>query len=66
MNEAIKQIKQGGDVLRVFNNTETGAVELTFSNDNQQAQDCKWAMPIRVFVSGNLAFFATALGKVNS
>jgi hypothetical protein len=41
MNEAIKRIKMGGNVLRAFENTETGAVELTFSNDNQPAQDCK-------------------------
>jgi hypothetical protein len=46
MNEVIKRIMQGGGVLRVFNNTVIGALELTFSNDNQQAQDCKWAMPI--------------------
>jgi hypothetical protein len=36
-NKAIKRIKVGGNVLRAFDYTETGAVELTFSNVNQPA-----------------------------
>jgi hypothetical protein len=37
MNKAMKRIKVGGNVLRAFDYTETGAVELTFSNVNQPA-----------------------------
>jgi hypothetical protein len=68
MNDAIKRIKQGGNVLRIFENAETGEIELTFSNDVllNEASGCKWAMPVRAFLSGDLAFFATVLGKVNS
>jgi hypothetical protein len=68
MNDAIKRIKQGGNVLRIFENAETGEIELTFSNDVllNEASGCKWAMPVQVFLSGDLAFFATVLGKVNS
>ncbi len=68
MNDAIKRIKQGGNVLRIFENAETGEIELTFSNDVllNEASGCKWAMPVRVFLSGDLAFFATVLGEVNS
>ena len=33
MNDAIKRIKQGGNVLRIFENAETGEIKLTFSND---------------------------------
>ena len=68
MNDAIKRIKQGGNVLRIFENAETGEIKLTFSNDVllNEASGCKWAMPVRVFLSGDLAFFATVLGEVNS
>jgi hypothetical protein len=69
MNDAIKRIKQGGNVLRIFKNAETRKIKLTFSNDVllNEVSGCKWAMPVRVFLlSGDLAFFATVLGEVNS
>ncbi len=64
MNEAIKRIKQGGNVLRIFENAETGAIKLTFSNDVlNEACDCKWAMPVRVFLSGDLDFLYNSFRK---
>jgi hypothetical protein len=69
MNDAIKRIKQGRNVLvRIFENAETGAIKQAFSNDVllNKAGGCKWAMPVGVFLFCDLAFFPTVLGEVNS
>jgi hypothetical protein len=65
LNESMKEVMESGALQLIRD--ENGSVAFRMKNDDQDEQPLTVlsSLHIRVFVTGNLAYFAAILGKVN-